>query len=108
MSDTTLTCWGGVGSVTGANFLLEVAGKKVLVDCGFFQGVNEEENKKDFPYNPADIDYLFITHSHLDHIGKIPLLVKQGFKGTIYSTPETREICTLMLPDAAKVGGAYN
>jgi metallo-beta-lactamase family protein len=108
MSDTTLTCWGGVGSVTGANFLLEIGGKKVLIDCGFFQGVNEEANSESFPYDPASIDYLFVTHSHLDHIGKIPLLVKHGFKGTIYSTHETKEICTLMLPDAAKVGGIFS
>ncbi|MES3030984.1 MAG: MBL fold metallo-hydrolase, partial [Patescibacteria group bacterium] len=83
---TYLTCYSGVGSVTGANFLLEIAGKKVLIDCGLIQGerVAQQENRKDFEYNPAEIDILFVTHAHLDHVGRIPKLVKDGFAGVIY------------------------
>ncbi len=97
-----LTCWGGVGAVTGANFLLENDTVKILVDCGLLQGTDtaDVENRKPFPYDPATIDILFITHAHMDHIGKIPKLVKDGFKGVIYSTPETKTIAELMLQDA--------
>lgn len=100
-----LTCWGGVGAVTGANFLLEVNNKKYLVDCGLLQGVPgaDEVNAARFDYDPASIDVLFITHAHIDHIGKIPKLVKNGFKGVIYSTPETKEISSLMLIDTARI-----
>lgn len=91
--------------MTGANFLLEIADKHVLVDCGFAQGSHEakEENKKPFEYDPASIDILFVTHAHIDHIGRIPKLVKDGFKGKIFSTPETRSLAELMLADAAKI-----
>lgn len=100
-----LTCYGGVGAVTGANFLFESQNKKVLIDCGLLQGVpgSEEVNGAHFDYNPTEIDILFITHAHIDHIGKIPKLVKDGFRGTIYSTPETREISNLMLMDTARI-----
>lgn len=105
-----LTFCGGVGSVTGANFLFEGPtsdGKsfKLLVDCGVEQGtsVAEEKNRKDFIYNPAEIDALFVTHAHMDHIGKIPKLVKDGFKGVIYSTPETAKLIPLMLEDELKL-----
>lgn len=97
-----LTCYSGVGSVTGANFLLEIAGKKVLVDCGLIQGekVAQEENRKDFEYKPSEMDILFVTHAHLDHVGRIPKLVKDGFNGVIYSTPETMQLAALILTDA--------
>ena len=110
--ETKLTCYGGVGSVTGANFLLEIAaakagqaGKKYLVDCGLEQGSREasEHNRKDFEYNPSEISALFVTHAHIDHTGLIPKLVKNGFKGDIYSTPATRKIVGLLLEDAAKI-----
>src|SRR3954463_11281155 len=99
MSKPVLTCWGGVGSVTGANFLLEIGGKKVLIDCGMVQGSPEVEvmNKEPFPYDPASIDFLFVTHAHIDHIGRIHRLVQSGFKGVIYSTEETKEIAELMM-----------
>ena len=92
----------GVGTVTGANFVLEIAGKKLLVDCGLVQGEQTatHENREPFAYDPASIDMLFITHAHLDHVGRIPKLVKDGFHGEIYSTPETLELAELILADA--------
>jgi metallo-beta-lactamase family protein len=100
-----LTCYGGVGSVTGANFLLEADGKRILVDCGLQQGSanSDEVNEEAFPYDPSSIDALFITHAHIDHIGRIGKLVKDGFQGTIYSTALTKDIARLMLEDAAKI-----
>lgn len=97
-----LTFCSGVGSVTGANFLLEIAGKKILVDCGLIQGekVAQAENRGGFGYNSEDIDMLFVTHAHLDHVGRIPKLVREGFEGVIYSTPETLALATLILEDA--------
>lgn len=101
-----LTCYGGAGSTTGANFLLELASKKILIDCGMEQGGREasRRNREKFLYDPAGIDILFVTHAHIDHIGLIPKLVKDGFKGEIYSTLETKEIAELLLLDAAKIG----
>ena len=98
-----LTFCGGAGVVTGANFLLENETVKILVDCGFEQGgkTSHDFNASKFPYDPKSINYLFITHSHVDHVGRIPKLVKGGFQGKIYSTPETRELAQLMLEDSA-------
>ncbi len=100
-----LTFWGGVGTVTGANFLLESTQTRLLVDCGLLQGIADavSTNASSFPYDPKSIDFLFVTHAHMDHIGRIPKLVRDGFRGVIYSTPETREIAHLMLLDALKV-----
>ena len=100
-----LTFHGGVGSVTGANFLFEVAGKKILVDCGMVQGSNfaDRENHQDFPYDPSSIDVLLVTHAHIDHIGRIPKLVAAGFHGKIFSTRETKAVTELMFADALKL-----
>ena len=105
MNDIKVTFCGGVEGVTGANFLLEIGKTKILVDCGLVQGSSfaESDNQKPFPYVSSEIDYLFITHAHLDHIGRIPKLVKEGFKGEIYSTPETKSLTELMLPDALNI-----
>ncbi|MCR4322465.1 MAG: MBL fold metallo-hydrolase, partial [Candidatus Azambacteria bacterium] len=104
-----LTFHGGAGAVTGANFLLEdkESGAKILVDCGFFQGrkFGEDINRDPFPYDPASIDVLFVTHAHIDHIGRIPKLVRDGFRGVIYSTPATKEIAELMLTDSMGILG---
>lgn len=104
MSDIKLTFWGGVGSVTGANFLLE-CDRKILIDCGLLQGAlgSAGENSRSFPYNPAEIDFLFITHAHMDHIGRVPKLMADGFNGVIYSTKQTKEIAEIMFEDAIKV-----
>ncbi len=97
-----ITFHGAAGEVTGANFLLEIDGKRILVDCGMHQGEqkNEDKNWVPFAYDPASIDMLFVTHAHSDHIGKIPKLVKDGFRGPIYSTEPTRDISRLMFEDA--------
>ncbi|HVM77335.1 MAG TPA: MBL fold metallo-hydrolase, partial [Candidatus Paceibacterota bacterium] len=97
-----LTFYGGTGEATGANYILESGGTKVMVDCGLHQGSHyaERENFDPFPYDPKIVDAVFITHSHLDHIGRLPSLVKRGFKGTIYSTIGTRDVAELMLLDS--------
>ncbi len=107
-SNLSLIFHGGVGSVTGSNFELsdpESNGKRVLVDCGLVQGsqVDPEENHKPFAYYPSEIDALFVTHAHLDHIGRIPKLVRDGFRGEIYSTPPTRKMSELSLFDSLGV-----
>lgn len=109
-----VTFYGGVGKVTGANFMLEKApqseagggmGQKpfrILVDCGLLQGDSKDDawNYEPFPYDPHSVDALFITHAHIDHIGRVPKLVRDGFRGTIYSTAETLALAPLMLEDA--------
>jgi metallo-beta-lactamase family protein len=101
----TITFYGGVGVVTGANFLLEGGQTKLLIDCGLIQGTPDSyiENSKPFSYDVKSINYLFITHAHMDHIGRVCKLVRDGFRGTIYSTPETWELAHVMLLDALKV-----
>jgi metallo-beta-lactamase family protein len=106
MSKTAkVSFYGGTGTVTGANFLLEIGGLKVLIDCGLVQGdeASRRLNRAVFPYDTATIDYLLVTHAHMDHIGRIAKLVKDGFGGKIISTPETREIARLELDDAVKI-----
>ena len=101
-----VTCLGGVGTVTGSSYLIEsAAGKKVLVDCGLFQGGKkiEERNWKEWGFDPAQISTLFLSHAHIDHSGRIPKLVKDGFKGRILTSPPTAELCSIMLLDAAHI-----
>lgn len=96
---------GGTGSVTGACFLYESNGKKFLIDCGLAQGGEfaAGANYEDFPFNPADIHVLIVTHAHADHIGRIPKLVKDGFAGRILSTPVTKQLAEIMYPDALSI-----
>lgn len=97
-----LTFYGGTGEATGSNYVLESNGTKIMVDCGLHQGSHyaETENFAAFAYDPTEIAAVFITHSHLDHIGRLPSLVKAGFKGTIYSTTATQDFAELMLLDS--------
>jgi metallo-beta-lactamase family protein len=101
MKKAKLTFAGGTGGPTGSNFLFEAEGKKILVDCGLVQGgkMNEDQNHEPFEYDTASIDMLFVTHAHLDHVGRIPFLVQSGFKGKIYSTPPTKDLAELMMED---------
>jgi metallo-beta-lactamase family protein len=100
-----VTFCGGAGTVTGANFLLEADGKKILVDCGLTQGIKlaDDVNWAPFIYNPAEIDFLFVTHSHIDHIGRIPKLIYDGFRGKIYSTHPTKMLSAPMLEDTMAI-----
>ena len=91
--------------VTGSCHLVEVAGKRILIDCGAFQGSHdlEAENAAPFGFDAAAIDTLLLTHAHLDHCGRIPLLHKRGFHGEIISTGATRELARLVMLDAARI-----
>lgn len=97
--------FGGVDSVTGSNFLFEVDGKRILIDCGLFQGDKfaDDRNREAFGFDPKSIDVLLVTHAHIDHIGRIPKLVREGFAGVIYSTPPTEELTQLMLLDTTRI-----
>jgi len=101
----TLTFCGGASGPTGSNFLIESEEHNFLIDCGLFQGkdISDQENNTPFSYQPSKIDTLFITHAHLDHIGRIPKLVQEGFCGVIYSTPPTKDIAELMFMDSMNV-----
>jgi metallo-beta-lactamase family protein len=94
---------GAAGTVTGSRYLIEAAGKRILIDCGLFQGYKQlrERNWAKFPVAPASIDTVLLTHAHLDHAGYLPALVKQGFAGKILCTPATRDLSELLLPDSA-------
>lgn len=102
---TTLTFLGAAGTVTGSKHLLEVDGTRVLVDCGLFQGLKElrERNWAPLPVDPASIHTVVLTHAHLDHCGYLPRLVASGFKGRIFCTGATADLCRIVLPDAAKL-----
>lgn len=97
-----LTFLGAAGCVTGSKYLVEAAGKKLLVDCGLFQGTDDlkERNWKPLPTDPKTIDYAMLTHAHLDHTGWLPVLVKDGYRKPIYANPATIELTTLLLRDS--------
>ena len=100
-----ITFLGATKIVTGSNFLVEAAGKKFLVDCGLYQGKAEleEQNYREFDYNPAEIDFMLLTHAHIDHSGRIPKLYNDGFKGPIYAHKATCDLCQIMLPDSGHI-----
>jgi metallo-beta-lactamase family protein len=101
-----VSCLGGAGSVTGSSYLVESPqGKKVLVDCGLFHGGRQMERRNwmDWGFNPKQINALFLTHAHIDHSGRIPKLVKDGFQGEIITSPPTAELCRIMLLDSAHI-----
>ncbi len=97
--------FGAARSVTGSMHLLTVDGRNILLDCGLFQGKRQEafERNSSFPFDPADIDLLILSHAHIDHSGNIPNLVKNGFRGHIFCTHATRDLCSIMLRDSGHI-----
>ena len=100
-----LSFLGAAGTVTGSRTLVTHADKQVLVDCGLFQGYKNLRlmNWDPFPFDPSQLDAVVLTHGHLDHSGALPLLVKRGFKGPVFATPGTIEVCGVLLPDSARL-----
>lgn len=100
-----LTFYGGAGAVTGANYLFESGNTKILVDCGLEQGgfYCNPHNFDPFPYDLQKIDAIFVTHAHIDHTGRLPKIVKNGFRGKVYSTPPTRDFSEILLEDSEHI-----
>jgi len=100
-----LEFWGAAKTVTGTMHLVHVGGRRVLLDCGMYQGRRNEafERNSTFPFNPADIDALILSHAHIDHSGNLPGFVKQGYSGPIYCTGATKSLCEVMLRDSAHI-----
>lgn len=96
---------GAAGTVTGSKYLVEIGSKKILIDCGLFQGLKElrELNWNYLPVDVSSIDYVFLTHGHLDHVGYLPCLIKAGYKGSIYGTAPTLDIAEIILKDSARI-----
>lgn len=101
----TLTFWGGVETVTGSKYLLESEGKRVLIDCGLFQGMKElrERNWQAVPFVAKDLDAIVLTHAHIDHSGFLPRMIVEGFRGPIYCSKGTAELLKILLPDSARL-----
>ena len=99
---STLTFLGATGTVTGSKYLLEAGGERLMVDCGLFQGDKELRlrNWNPLPVPPASIQWLLLTHAHLDHVGYIPRLVKDGFRGQILASSATVDLAKIVLPDS--------
>lgn len=100
-----LTFMGGTRTVTGSSYLLELKNLKIMVDCGLFQGNRDirMRNYRTSPVAPSEVDFLLLTHAHIDHSGLLPRFCKQGFKGQIITSTATRDLCTVMLPDSGHI-----
>ena len=100
-----ITFLGAAKTVTGSNFLVEAAGKKFLVDCGMYQGktAEEMENSDPFLYDVSEIDFVILTHAHIDHSGRIPKLYNEGYRNKVYATKATCDLCAIMLPDSGHI-----
>ncbi|MBN2101177.1 MBL fold metallo-hydrolase [Candidatus Dojkabacteria bacterium] len=94
---------GAAKTVTGSCHYLDTDKHKILIDCGMFQGLDRNKNFGSFPFNPTDIEYVFLTHAHIDHCGRLPVLIKNGFRGKIISTRATRDLVRILLKDSAKI-----
>ena len=97
-----LSFFGADQCVTGSCHCLEINGKTILIDCGLQQGRDEVSNGE-FPFNPANVDYVLVTHAHIDHSGRIPMLIRQGFHGEILTTRLTADLMRIMLLDSAHI-----
>ena len=100
-----LKFFGAAGFVTGSCHMLSFNGKKILIDCGMYQGTKDisKLNWEAFKFKPKEIDAVILTHAHIDHSGLLPKLTKEGFKGSIYCTETTKDLCKIMLEDSAKI-----
>lgn len=100
-----ITFYGGVGTVTGSKYLLENNGRRILVDCGLFQGLRElrERNWQDPPFDPHSIDAVIITHAHIDHTGWLPRLVNLGYRGPVFTSRASGDLLKILLPDSARL-----
>ena len=100
-----VTFLGATKTVTGSNFLVEGAGKKFLVDCGMYQGAAEEEyeNEAPFLFDVNEIDFVLLTHAHIDHSGRIPKLYNEGYRNKVIATKATCDLCSIMLPDSGHI-----
>ncbi|MBP9723857.1 MAG: MBL fold metallo-hydrolase, partial [Bacteroidia bacterium] len=96
--------FGAAKQVTGSKHLLTThSGKKILLDCGLFQGKNADEPNRHFGFNPAEVHCVVLSHAHIDHSGLLPRLYKEGFRGSVFATPGTIDLCKIMLADSAHI-----
>ena len=100
-----ITSYGGAGEVTGSKHLLEINGNRILLDCGLFQGRREDSDRKnrDLGFDASKVNAVLLSHAHIDHSGLLPMLVKRGFRGVVYATHATRDLCSIMLLDSAHI-----
>ncbi|HET7601119.1 MAG TPA: MBL fold metallo-hydrolase, partial [Gemmatimonadales bacterium] len=105
MAGVKLTFWGAAGRVTGSMHLVEAVGARILLDAGLFQGHRLESHQlnSELSFDPRRLDAVIVSHAHIDHTGRLPLLVSRGFHGPVYATPATRDLAAVMLADSAHI-----